>query len=40
MSADQLQAAYALAYLVAQLGILVASTGFVVWVYFKFWRKS
>ena len=40
MSADQIQAAYALAYLVAQLGVLAAATGFVVLVYFKFWRKS
>ena len=38
MTADQAIAAYVLAYLVAQLALLVAVTGSAVWVYFTFWR--
>ena len=40
MTADQAIAAYELAYLIAQLAILVAATGVAVWVYFTFWRKQ
>ena len=40
MTADQAIAAYVLAYLIAQLAILVAATGVAVWVYFTFWRKQ
>jgi hypothetical protein len=38
MSADQAIAAYELAYLIAQLALLIAVTGAAVWVYFTFWR--
>lgn len=38
MSLEQAQAAYALAYLIAQFAILAAATGAAVWVYFTFWR--
>ena len=40
MTADQAIAAYVLAYLVAQLAILVAVTGCAVWAYFTLWRKQ